>query len=102
MVWQGYGVPAWAKDNALSTMTIEELLLLLSIQISTSGRNISVIRRRHHFARECVDEEDLVVEWIAGESNPADILTKPVTGRRFTMLKKLIGTSGGAIRRALN
>ena len=33
--------------------------------------------------------------WIRGESNPADILTKPVIGMRFTALKRLIGMNSG-------
>lgn len=60
-------------------------------------RRTKHIRRRHHFARECVNEGDLKVEWIAGEDNPADILTKPVTGKRFTMLKRLVGMDGGEL-----
>ena len=56
-------------------------------------RRTKHIRRRHHFARECVQEGDLVVQWISGERNPADLLTKPIVGTRFTELKRLAGMS---------
>lgn len=49
------------------------------------------IRRRHHFVRECVENGELMVKWIPGEQNPADMLTKPVTGTRLTALKRLTG-----------
>jgi len=42
------------------------------------------IRRRHHFVRECTAERDLTVHWVLGEENPADMLTKPVTGVRLS------------------
>ena len=46
------------------------------------------IRRRHHFVREC---GDITVHWVPGEENPADMLTKPVTGARLAALKKITG-----------
>lgn len=53
------------------------------------------IRRQHHFIRECVTNGELLVKWIAGTDNPADMLTKPVTGTKFTTLKKMIGMTMG-------
>ena len=60
-------------------------------------RRTKHIRRRHHFATECVEEGDIIVAWIRGESNPADMLSKPVTRMRFTALKRLIGMNSGRL-----
>ena len=49
------------------------------------------IRRRHHFVRECAEEGDITVHWIPGDENPADMLTKPLTGKRLSSLKTLAG-----------
>ena len=49
------------------------------------------IRWRHHFARECVEEGDITVHWVPGDENPADMLTKPVTGKKLAALKVLAG-----------
>jgi len=54
-------------------------------------RRTKHIRQRHHFVRECVDDGDISVHWVPGENNPADMLTKPVTGKRLEELKKRAG-----------
>lgn len=43
-------------------------------------RRTKHIYRERHFARECVEAGNVIVKWVAGEMNPADILTKPVIG----------------------
>jgi len=54
-------------------------------------RRTKHIWRRHHFVRECMDDGDISVHWVPGEENPADMLTKPVTGKRLEELKKQAG-----------
>jgi len=54
-------------------------------------RRTKHIWRRHHFVKECVDDGDISVHWVPGENNPADMLTKPVTGKRLEELKKQAG-----------
>ena len=41
------------------------------------------INIRHHFIRECVEQEQIKPEWISGKSNPADLFTKPLTRPLF-------------------
>jgi len=41
--------------------------------------------------RECAEEGDITVHWVPGKENPADMLTKPVTGARLATLKKVAG-----------
>lgn len=54
-------------------------------------RRTKHIRRRHHFIRECAEEGSVTVHWVPGEENPADMLTKVVTGPRLTELKGQAG-----------
>ena len=41
------------------------------------------INIRHHFIRECVDQQQIKPEWISGKSNPADLFTKSLTKPLF-------------------
>jgi hypothetical protein len=38
---------------------------------------------RHHFIRECIDNGDIIVKWIPGPENPADMFTKALTPPLF-------------------
>ncbi len=49
------------------------------------------IEVRHYFVREKVDEGQLVVEHVPGDSQVADILTKPLGKNRFQQLRDMLG-----------
>lgn len=46
---------------------------------------------RFHFIRECVEQGDIVVKHVSGESQRADILTKAVVTVKFERMRKLLG-----------
>ena len=54
-------------------------------------RRTKDIRRQHHFIRECAAEGSVTVHWVPGHEDPADILTKAVTGARSTESKEGLG-----------
>nr|GFA57899.1 zinc finger, CCHC-type [Tanacetum cinerariifolium] len=49
------------------------------------------IDTKYHFIRECVEREDIQVEFISGEYQKADILTKALPKIRFLTMRQLIG-----------
>ncbi|PWA54556.1 ribonuclease H-like domain, Reverse transcriptase, RNA-dependent DNA polymerase [Artemisia annua] len=49
------------------------------------------IDTKYHFIRECVEREDLQVEFISGEYQKADILTKALPKIKFLTMRQLIG-----------
>ncbi|KAG7578131.1 Zinc finger CCHC-type [Arabidopsis thaliana x Arabidopsis arenosa] len=49
------------------------------------------INKRYHFIRECVENEQIEVEHVAGEEQRADILTKALGRIRFKEMRDLIG-----------
>ncbi|GKB97273.1 ribonuclease H-like domain, reverse transcriptase, RNA-dependent DNA polymerase [Tanacetum coccineum] len=49
------------------------------------------IDTKYHFIRECVEREDIQVEFVSGEYQKADILTKALPKIRFLTMRQLIG-----------
>ncbi|GJR70922.1 ribonuclease H-like domain, reverse transcriptase, RNA-dependent DNA polymerase [Tanacetum coccineum] len=49
------------------------------------------IDTKYHFIRECVEKEDIQVEFINGEYQKADILTKALPKIKFLTMRQLIG-----------
>ncbi|GKF39870.1 ribonuclease H-like domain, reverse transcriptase, RNA-dependent DNA polymerase [Tanacetum coccineum] len=49
------------------------------------------IETKYHFIRECVEREDIQVEFIRGEYQKADILTKALPMIKFLTMRQLIG-----------
>ena len=46
---------------------------------------------RYHFVREKVEEQLIIMEWIAGGLNPADGLTKPLGKTKFESFRRMVG-----------
>ena len=46
---------------------------------------------RHHFIRELVDEQQVVIEHVVKELQRADLFTKPLDLNRFVTLRNSIG-----------
>ena len=49
------------------------------------------IHRRFHFIRECVENDQVEVEHVAGSEQRADVLTKSLGRIKFAEMRKLIG-----------
>nr|GEV77256.1 ribonuclease H-like domain, reverse transcriptase, RNA-dependent DNA polymerase [Tanacetum cinerariifolium] len=49
------------------------------------------IDTKYHFIRECVEREDIKVEFVSGEHQKADILTKALPKIKFLTMRQLIG-----------
>ena len=49
------------------------------------------IHKRYHFIRECVENGQVGVEYVAGEKQKADILTKALGRIKFKEMKEFIG-----------
>ena len=49
------------------------------------------VHRRFHFIRECVENEQVEVEYVPGNDQRADILTKSLSRVRFKEMSNLIG-----------
>lgn len=49
------------------------------------------INTKYHFIRECVEREDLQVEFISGEYQKANILMKALPKIKFLTMRQLIG-----------
>jgi hypothetical protein len=51
------------------------------------------INIRHHFIREHVENGSIIPEWIPGQDNVADILTKALARPKFEIFRKELGLS---------
>nr|GEW80271.1 zinc finger, CCHC-type [Tanacetum cinerariifolium] len=49
------------------------------------------IDTKYHFIRECVKRDDIQVEFVSGEYQKADILTKALPKIKFLTMRQLIG-----------
>ncbi|GJT69701.1 ribonuclease H-like domain, reverse transcriptase, RNA-dependent DNA polymerase [Tanacetum coccineum] len=49
------------------------------------------IDTKYHFIRECVERDDIQVEFVSGEYQKADILTKALPKIKFLTMRQLIG-----------
>ena len=49
------------------------------------------IELRHHFISDLVQKEELQLEFISTNEQPADMLTKPITTEKFLKFKDMLG-----------
>jgi hypothetical protein len=55
-----------------------------------SGKRMKHVMRRLTYLRELTESKQIVMRYIPGEHNPADIFTKPLAAARFDALRKLL------------
>ena len=49
------------------------------------------IEIRHHFIRDHVENEDIILEYVPTENQLADIFTKPLNSKRFEFIRGELG-----------
>ena len=49
------------------------------------------IHKRYHFIRECIDNDQVIVEHVAGSIQKADVLTKALGRIKFKEMRELVG-----------
>ena len=49
------------------------------------------IELRHHFIRDLVQKEEIQLEFITTNEQPADMLTKPITTEKFLKFRDMLG-----------
>ena len=49
------------------------------------------IELRHHFIRDLVQKEEIQLEFISTNEQPADMLTKPITTKKFLKFRDMLG-----------
>ncbi|GJX46767.1 hypothetical protein Tco_0271957 [Tanacetum coccineum] len=57
------------------------------------------IDKKYHFIRECVEREDIQVEFVSGEYQKADILTKALPKIKFLTMRQFIGLKDLTLQR---
>lgn len=61
------------------------------VQNPKQGNRTKHIDLKYHYVKEEVERKNVRLEYVPTESNTADLMTKPLTGRRTEMLRKLAG-----------
>ena len=77
--------PALMVDNQPAISLAKNLVL------HDRSKHIDV---KFHFLRDCVDEGQIVIEFVETGRQLADVLTKPLGRLRLTELKEMIGMEG--------
>ena len=54
----------------------------------TDNAKTKLVKQRYHFVREAVANKEVKLVKVASEDSLADIFTKPLSVRRFTMLRE--------------
>lgn len=54
-------------------------------------RRTKHINRRYHFLRERVEQGEIILKWISGKENQADMLTKRIMGTNLSLQKERFG-----------
>ena len=80
-----------AHPPALMVNNQPALALVKNPVLHDRSRHINV---KFHFLRDCVDEGQIVIEFVATGRQLTDVLTKPLGRLRLTELKEMIGMEG--------
>ncbi|GJU53663.1 ribonuclease H-like domain, reverse transcriptase, RNA-dependent DNA polymerase [Tanacetum coccineum] len=73
------------------TIQVDNKLAITLMKNPVFHRRSKHIDTKYHFIRECVKREDIQVEFISGEYQNADILTKALPKIKFLTMRQLIG-----------
>ncbi|GJV54564.1 ribonuclease H-like domain, reverse transcriptase, RNA-dependent DNA polymerase [Tanacetum coccineum] len=79
-----------SKEENVTIMVDNKSALALMKNPVFHGRS-KHIDTKYHFIRECVEREDIQVEFVSGEYQKADILTKALPKIKFLTMRQLIG-----------
>jgi hypothetical protein len=91
-IWLGglYGEIMGGDSQTVTLRVINKSTMALMKNLVFYGKS-KHIDMRYHFIRECVEEEKVLIEFISGNEQRADILTKPLARIKFTEMRKLLG-----------
>nr|GEY48038.1 ribonuclease H-like domain, reverse transcriptase, RNA-dependent DNA polymerase [Tanacetum cinerariifolium] len=84
------GIIFYYGESPISWSTQKQATVALMKNLVFHGRS-KHIDTKYHFIRECVEREDIQVEFISGEYQKADILTKALPNIKFLTMRQLIG-----------
>nr|GEU69838.1 ribonuclease H-like domain, reverse transcriptase, RNA-dependent DNA polymerase [Tanacetum cinerariifolium] len=79
-----------SKEEKVTIMVDNKSAIALMKNPVFHGRSKN-IDTKYHFIRECVEREDIQVEFVSGEYQKADILTKALPKNKFLTMRQLIG-----------
>ncbi|GJT06761.1 ribonuclease H-like domain, reverse transcriptase, RNA-dependent DNA polymerase [Tanacetum coccineum] len=79
-----------SKEGKVTIMVDNKSAIALMKNPVFHGRS-KHIDTKYHFIRECVEREDIQVEFVSGEYQKADILTKALPKIKFLTMRQLIG-----------
>ncbi|GJR07949.1 ribonuclease H-like domain, reverse transcriptase, RNA-dependent DNA polymerase [Tanacetum coccineum] len=79
-----------SKEEKVTIMVDNKSAIALMKNPVFHGRS-KHIDTKYHFIRECVEREDIQVEFVSGEYQKADILTKALPKIKFLTMRQLIG-----------
>nr|GFB26686.1 ribonuclease H-like domain, reverse transcriptase, RNA-dependent DNA polymerase [Tanacetum cinerariifolium] len=73
------------------TIRVDDKFAIQLMKNPVSHERSKHIDTEYHFIRECVEREDIQVEFVSGEYQRADILTKALPKIRFLTMRQPIG-----------
>ncbi|GKE41114.1 hypothetical protein Tco_1464519, partial [Tanacetum coccineum] len=78
-----------SKEENITIMVDNKSAIALMKNPVFHGRS-KHIDTKYHFIRECVEREDIQVEFVSGEYQKADILKKALPKIKFLIMRQLI------------
>lgn len=82
-------VTGWNKEKVVIRVDNKSAIALAKNPVF--HKKSKHIKARFYFIRECVDNEQIDVEYVPGDVQLADVLTKPLPKTKFIEMRRLIG-----------
>lgn len=79
-----------SKDEKVTLRIDNKSAIALTKNPVFHGRSKHILKK-YHFIRECVENDQIEVEYVPGTLQKADILTKPLARIKFKEMRNLIG-----------